>query len=82
MMFNSTFKQYASYISWRSVLLVEETVVPGENHRPAASHWQTLSHIIVSNTPRHVNPTTIRSRPYLPPLTTMYNYIRQKAVDK
>ena len=29
-------------ISWRSVLLVEETGVPGENHRPAASHWQTL----------------------------------------
>ena len=27
-----------SIISWRSVLLVEETGVPGENHRPAASH--------------------------------------------
>jgi len=26
------------------VLLMEVTVVPGENHRPAASHWQTLSH--------------------------------------
>ena len=25
-------------ISWRSVLLVEETGVPGENHRPAARH--------------------------------------------
>jgi len=25
-------------ISWRSVLLVEATGVPGENHRPAASH--------------------------------------------
>ena len=24
-------------------LLVEETRVPGENHRPAASHWQTLA---------------------------------------
>jgi hypothetical protein len=30
--------------SWRSVLLVEETGVPWENHRPAASHWRTLSH--------------------------------------
>jgi hypothetical protein len=30
-----------SVISWRSVLLMEETEVPGENHRPAASHWQT-----------------------------------------
>ena len=24
--------------SWRSVLLEEETGVPGENHRPVASH--------------------------------------------
>ena len=29
---------------------MEETGVPGENHRPAASHWQTLSHNVVSNT--------------------------------
>ena len=36
-----------SVISWRSVLLVEETGVPGENHRPAPSHWQTLSHKVV-----------------------------------
>ena len=27
-----------------SILLVEETGVPKENHWPAASHWQTLSH--------------------------------------
>ena len=27
-----------SVISWKSVLLVEETEVPRENHRPAASH--------------------------------------------
>jgi len=25
-------------ISWRSALFVEETGVPGENHRPVASH--------------------------------------------
>ena len=36
-----------------SVLLVEETGVPRENHRPVASHWQTLSHNVVSSTPRH-----------------------------
>jgi hypothetical protein len=36
-----------------TVLLVEETGVPGENHRPAASHWQTLSHNVVSNTSRY-----------------------------
>ena len=30
-----------------SVLFVEETRVAGENHRPAASRWQTLSHKVV-----------------------------------
>jgi hypothetical protein len=42
-----------SVISWRSVLLVEESEVPGENHRSVASHWLTLSHNIVMSTPRH-----------------------------
>jgi hypothetical protein len=37
----------------QSVLLVEETGVPGENHQPVASHWQTLSHNVVSSTLRH-----------------------------
>ena len=35
-------------ISWRSILLVDEPRVPGENHRPAASHGQTLSHNVVT----------------------------------
>jgi hypothetical protein len=38
---------------WWLVLLVEETGVPEENHRPVQSHWQTLSHNVVSSTPRH-----------------------------
>jgi hypothetical protein len=42
-----------SVISWRSILLVDETGVPGENHRPVASHWQTLSHNILTSTPRN-----------------------------
>ena len=25
---------------------------PGEKQRPAASHWQTVSHNVVSSTPR------------------------------
>ena len=29
-----------------------KTGVPEENNRPAASHWQTLSHNVVSSTPR------------------------------
>ena len=37
MVFNTTFNNI-SVISWWTVLLVEETGVPGENHRPAASH--------------------------------------------
>ena len=35
MAFNATFNNI-SVISWRSVLLVEETGDPGENHLPAA----------------------------------------------
>jgi hypothetical protein len=46
MVFNATFNNISA-ISWRSVLLVEDTGVPGENHRPVASHWQTLSHNVV-----------------------------------
>ena len=51
MVFNSTFN-YISAISWRSVLLLEETGVPRENQRPAVSHLQTLSHNVVLSTPR------------------------------
>ena len=46
-----------SVISWRSVLLVEETGVPRENHQPAASHRKKLSHNVVSSTPRHERDT-------------------------
>ena len=35
--FNATFNNI-SVTSWRSVLLVEETRAPRENHRPVASH--------------------------------------------
>jgi hypothetical protein len=43
MMFNATFNNI-SVISWQSVLLLEETAVPGE---------KTLSHNVVSSTPCH-----------------------------
>ena len=39
-----------SAVSWQSLLLVEGTGVPGENHRPVASHRKTLSHNVVSST--------------------------------
>jgi len=42
-----------SVIPWWSALSVEETGVAGENHQPAANHWQTVSHNNVSSTPCH-----------------------------
>ena len=48
--FNATFNNI-SVISLWSILLVEET---GENRWSATSHWQTLSHNVVSITP-HLN---------------------------
>jgi hypothetical protein len=44
---------YAISAYHHSVLLVEETGVPGENHRPVASQRQSLLHNVVSSTPRH-----------------------------
>jgi hypothetical protein len=55
-------------------LLVEEIRVPGGNHRPVASLWQTLSHVVSSThfsgdrlwLHRYnvvVNPITLRSWP-------------------
>jgi len=52
MVFSATFNNIPA-ISWRLVLLVKETGVPGENPRPAASHWQTLSHNVVSSAHRY-----------------------------
>jgi len=52
MVFNATINKI-SVISWRSVSVVEETRVPGENHLLVASHWQTLSPNVISSTPRH-----------------------------
>jgi hypothetical protein len=52
MVFNATFNNI-SVISWQSVLLVEETGVPGENHRPVTRNWQTLSHFAVNGVQTH-----------------------------
>jgi hypothetical protein len=40
MVFNGTFN-IISVISWLAVSLLEETGVPGENHWPVASNWQS-----------------------------------------
>ena len=52
MVLNANFNNI-SPISWRSALLVKEARIPGENHRPVPSHWQTLLHNVVSSKPRH-----------------------------
>jgi hypothetical protein len=52
MVFNTPLNNI-SVILMQSVVLVEETGVPGENHRSIASHWQTLSYKVISNTPCH-----------------------------
>jgi hypothetical protein len=49
MVFNATFNNI-SVISWRSVLFVKETGIPGEYHWHVASHWQTLSNNVVLST--------------------------------
>jgi len=51
MVFNTTFNNITVILLWWSVLLVKETRVSGENHRPVANHGQTLSHNhnVVSN---------------------------------
>ena len=41
MVVNTTFNNI-SVISWRSVLLMDETRVHSENHWPVTSHWQIL----------------------------------------
>jgi len=51
MVFNTAFNNISA-ITRRSVLFVKETGLPGENHRPAANYWQTLSHNVVSSTSR------------------------------
>ena len=52
MVFNATFSNI-SIISWRSVLLVEETGVRGKNHRPALPQvTDKLYHNVVSSAPR------------------------------
>ena len=44
MVFNATFNNISVKSCW-SVLLVEETRVPGDNHQPVTSQRQSLSHV-------------------------------------
>jgi len=61
MVFNVTFNNIL-------VTLWQETGAPVENHRPAASNWQTLSHIVVSSTSVSFIGGGNRSTRRLPPI--------------
>jgi len=56
MVFNATFNTI-SVIYWQSVLMVREFRIPRENHRLAASHWQTYImyrvHLVMSGIRTH-----------------------------
>ena len=71
MAFNATFNKI-SVISRRSVLLVEKTGVPGETHRPVPSHWQTLSHNVVSSCIHEWNIYIIRVSELLNPNSAIF----------
>ena len=64
-----------SVIPWQSVLLVEEPSVPGENNRPATSHWQTLSENVVSSTRRHERDSNSQRLWWYAPISNFYNTI-------
>ena len=76
MVFNATFSNISA-ISWRSVLLVDETGGPGDYHRPVASHWQ-IYHIMLYTSPWsrfELAATTIRSRPNDGPAKSWFKQI-------
>ena len=43
---------------------MEETGVPRENDKHVASHWQTLSHNVVTSTLRHYRNTAMHDRSF------------------
>ena len=50
--FNATFNNISA-ISWRSILLMEETGVPGKTTALSQDTDRFLSHNVISSTPRH-----------------------------
>ena len=64
-----------SAISWRSVLLMEEIAVPGENHTPVTDK---LSHNVVSSTSR---PSGYQTHNY-DPSWDVATYVRTKKMGE
>jgi hypothetical protein len=57
-----------SILWWRSILLVDKTGIPGENHRPVASHWQTLSQCCIEKT---IDLSQVTDKLYQPPVQSV-----------
>jgi hypothetical protein len=76
MVFNATFNNI-SVISWRSVLFVEETAVPGKNHWPVKGHSQALSHNVLLSTPAMSGIPTHNFSGDRHSITTVQTYIVQ-----
>ena len=74
MVFSATFNNISA-ISWRSVLLVEETGEAKEHHPSAADHWDNLSHGVVSSTPRLIGIRTHN-------VSLIFKHITQVLVDR
>ena len=74
MVYNATFNNI-SVILWRSVLLVEETAGPRENHQPVASPWQTLSHNVKHLAQIEIRIHNIRT-------CELYIYIQYMYIDR
>jgi len=55
MVLHATFNNI-SVISWKSVLLVEETGVSGENHEPAVMCTRSIEMFFTMPHPHHCNP--------------------------
>ena len=73
MVFNATFNNI-SVISWRSVLLVEETEVHWESNWPVAIHWQTERNRSVGKVLRCLI-TFLFDRPNLPIIDLLQSFV-------
>ena len=77
LVFNATFSNISA-ISWRPILVVEEAGVTGENHRPWASNWSTLSFAAASQVHPFCN-LQIRERTHIVLVIALYELLGNPA---
>jgi hypothetical protein len=61
---------------------MEETWVPGENHRPVASHWQPVSHDVVSNLHLKTPTNRVKEDLYSSPLLNISFWQNKKGLEE